>query len=83
MKRYFETVHHDGGEYPIATAHDTLETAIDFADAHGIELICEIGGSFDEWQKCAFCGEWFLAYTLNEHGDCERCAVAIRDHGGY
>lgn len=82
MKRYFETVHNDGGEYPVATAHDTLEEAIEFADAHGITLICEIGGNWDEWEKCGFCGEWFPSEDLNKDGECLMCEQAIKSHGG-
>lgn len=66
-----------------ATAHDTLEDAIEYAEANNLNYIAEIGGSWDEWEKCDFCGEWYLSTELNEYGDCDRCIQAMNDHGGY
>lgn len=94
MKTYFETYEttrsgdalaEDGIDLKgscTATAHETLEDAIAYADAHGCTLIAEIGGSWNEYEKCAFCGEWFDSCELNTEGDCERCEIAIRDHNG-
>ena len=65
-------------------AHDTLEEAIDFADKNECTFIAEIGGSWDEYLKCSFCGEWYPSYEINTNGDCSRCVQAIADHnGGY
>ena len=77
MTHYYETF---CGAY--AYAHDTLEGAIDFAEKNGVDLICEIGGSWTEYGKCKFCGEWVDITELNEYGDCSRCETAIRDHNG-
>lgn len=73
MKHYFETTHTDGGEFPIITAHATLDEAIEFAEDNNIENIHEIGGSFDDFAKCGFCGEWLPIQELNESGWCEHC----------
>lgn len=82
MKIYYETAHYEtGSEYPTTTAHDDFESAAEFADAHGIETIQQIGGAWDEFCKCWFCGEWFPGTEINDAGTCDRCAVAIRDHG--
>lgn len=82
MKTYYETAHYEpGSEYPTATAHDTLEEAIAFAEAHGITIIEEIGGSWDEYEKCEFCGEWYSSDEL-EKGLCWMCEQAIKSHGG-
>lgn len=72
------------GEKCSVTEWDTIDKAIEYADEaveNGHDVTIYHG--FDEWKKCAFCGEWFLKGELNEHGDCERCEQAIRDHGGY
>lgn len=61
-------------------AHDTIEQAIEFAEQNNCEIISEIGGNYDEWQKCWFCGEWYTTSELIGTGVCARCAVAIKDH---
>ena len=63
-------------------AHATLEEAIDFADAHGCDVISEIGGAYEDWLKCWFCGDWFPAGDLVGTGVCSRCEVAIDSHEG-
>ena len=73
MKVYYETTHYDAGEFPITTAHETIETAIEFAEANGINTISEIGGSWDEFQKCEFCGEWMPSQELDKKGWCSDC----------
>lgn len=82
MKLYFETVENDGCEYPLTVAHDTIEDAIEYADTHEVTHIYEIGGSWDEFEKCGFCGEWFPSNELNKEGDCFYCEQAIKSHGG-
>lgn len=89
-KIYYETVHssgdnpEDGIDYKgILVAHDTLEDAIDYAEQNGIETITEIGGSWTEYEKCWFCGEWFDVNELNTNNECSRCEAAIKDHFGY
>jgi hypothetical protein len=66
-----------------AFGFDELEDAIEYADANDVTMISQVGGSFTDYEKCAFCGEWVDCYELNEHGDCSRCEQAIKDHGGY
>ena len=63
-------------------AFDTLEQAIEFADANNCEIISEIGGNYDEFVKCWFCGDWIPSDEIIGTGVCDRCAVAIRDHEG-
>lgn len=61
---------------------DEWEAAEEYANANACALICEIGGSWDEWEKCWSCGEWFTKYELNRYnGTCERCEITARDHG--
>ena len=82
METYFETAHiEEGDEYATLTVHDTLEEAIEWADTHGILTIYEIGGAWDEFEKCSFCGEWVTSYELDTDGFCERCLMALRSHG--
>jgi hypothetical protein len=89
MKPYYESIklvdENPGGgiDYKGSCyAHDTLEEAIAHADANGITHISEIGGEWNEYTKCAFCGEWYDSSEINEYGDCYRCEIAIRDHNG-
>lgn len=81
MNRYFETAENDGSEYPLTVAHDTIEEAIQYADTHEITHIREIGGAWDEYEKCTFCGEWVASYEVDTDGFCERCLMALRSHG--
>lgn len=60
---------------------ETLDAAIAYADENGCERICEIGGSWDEWEKCAFCNDWYPISELNIENYCDRCQIAIIDHG--
>lgn len=59
-----------------------LEEAIAHADKHGYELISEIGGSYTDYGKCWFCGEWYDVNDLIADDTCYRCARAIEDHNG-
>lgn len=81
MEIYYETTHNDGGEFPITVAHKTIDDAIEYADANGIDLICEIGGSWDEYEKCWFCGEWYPSTDLDKNGTCWRCKLALWSRG--
>ena len=63
-------------------AFEIFEDAAAYADEIGSKTIYEIGGSFDEYEKCWFCGEWFTTGELDEDDLCDSCAVAVRDHGG-
>lgn len=65
-------------------SHKTLEDAIQYANENNdVFIICEIGGNWDEYEKCTFCGEWVESSELNIHGECERCVEAIKSHGGF
>lgn len=80
MKIYYETAHRDTGDFPILTAHDTLEDAIQFAEANGITTIYQIGGSYDEYEKCEWCDEWHHLEKLTD-GLCWRCRLAAWSRG--
>ena len=88
MKHYY-IVRHDDPENiltgkDIEIHFDRFEDAEEWANAHGIESIEEIGGNWDVYKKCWFCEEWFPASELNEKGNCARCVRAITYHnGGY
>lgn len=62
-------------------AFDTLEEAFNFADENNCKIISEIGGNWEDWEKCTFCGDWFPSTELNTRGECEQCERAIKDHG--
>lgn len=82
MKTYYQTAHYEPGEnFPIVTAHETFDEAVKFAEAHGIAIIEEIGGSWGTFDQCDICGEWFSA-DETEFGICYRCSRAIKEHGG-
>ena len=95
MTTYYETykitlsgdVDADGIDYKGScetTAFDTLEEAIEYADKNGCTFIAEIGGNWEEYNKCLFCEEWYPSTEINANGDCQRCVQAIKDHnGGY
>lgn len=63
------------------TAHETLEAAIEYAEAHECDLIAEIGGSWNELQKCWFCGEWVDSSALNKNGLCDHCENYLISRG--
>lgn len=80
---YYETVHYNtGDEFATTTAHDTLDEAIEFANAHGIGTIYEIGGSWSEFGKCSFCHEWVDLCALDHENICSDCRRAIEEHNG-
>lgn len=77
-ENYYEIACPDGG----VIAFEEFEDACKYADENGSTMICQIGGSFTDFEKCAFCGEWVDCCELNEDGDCWRCEIAIKDHSG-
>ena len=78
---YYETAHYEPGDtYPTATAHDTLENAIEFAETHKCTTITEVGGNWCEFGKCSFCGEWVDSCDLDTETICTDCQRAIADH---
>ena len=72
MEHYYETTH-ESGNLTITAKHATLEEAIEFAEANSIEEIHEIGGSFDDFAKCGFCGDWLPIQDLDDNGWCAHC----------
>lgn len=77
---YYETFDTDGEKCSVC-AFDTLEEAIGHAESSGCETIQQNGGSYTEYEKCVFCGEWFDVSEMNIENYCERCQIAIKDHG--
>lgn len=79
MQEYFETVHNEPGQdFPTTTAHDDLESAIEFAEAHGIPTIY---GLYDTFEKCWFCGEWWPISDMDNDGTCTPCQMEMRSRG--
>lgn len=77
MQHYYETS--TQGEIQ---AHSTLEEAIEFAEQNNCEIIAEIGGSWDEYQKCWWCEEWVPTTDFNIGCSvCEHCEQAIKSRG--
>ena len=77
---YYETYESDGEKCSVC-AFDTLDEAIAHAEAGGHKTISRIGGDFAEFEKCEFCGEWYDVSEMNIENYCERCQIAIQDHG--
>lgn len=70
-------------KYCIETDDDTLafnefEDATEYAEKNGYKTIYS---GYDEYEKCEFCGEWYDTSEMNIEGYCERCQIAISDHG--
>lgn len=81
MMHYYETSHRKpGDEFATVTAHETLEAAFEFAEAHDIRTVYEIGGTWSEFERCTFCGEWVNLTDLDNEGICSNCRRAITDH---
>ena len=62
-------------------AFDTLEDAIEYASAHGVTLISEIGGSWDDYSKCWFCEEWVPVSEMNRENLCNHCENYLISRG--
>ena len=54
-------------------AFEDFESAIEYAEQHGCEIISEIGGSWTDFAKCAICGEWVDICELNKNNLCTKC----------
>ena len=76
MATYYE-IYREGETF----GFETLEKAIAFAEASGDTLICEIGGSWTEYQKCWFCEEWVDATTTNSNSLCAKCEDYLKSRG--
>lgn len=81
MKEYYETYQNYGETYQLVVAHDTLDEAIEYADANNVDFIAEIGGCWSEFEKCWGCGEWIPCEEINKDGLCENCEARGREHG--
>ena len=85
MGEYYE-IDHGGEVYTFAT----LDEAIAYADDHIIPnatdpdavTICEIGGAWDDFRRCWWCGDWYPDYDLRGTGICEYCEMAIDSREG-
>jgi hypothetical protein len=85
MDRYYEVENKEAQQSGLpdgVIAFDTLEEAIEYADSNMCNLICEIGGNWDNYEKCWFCDDWFPSSELLGNGVCQRCEIAIKDHEG-
>lgn len=78
MEIYYEVQDNKDG----VRCFHTLEDATDYADAQGFSLVSEIGGSWTDYYKCEWCGEWLDNNDINVAGICYRCERAIEDHMG-
>ncbi len=68
----------------ILTYHETFDDALDYIEEcrAAVETICEIGGTWEAFDKCDFCKEWTPRSELNDEHICEYCEQAIKAHGG-
>lgn len=64
------------------TRFDTLEEAIEFANAHNMSTIQEIGGSYTTFKRCGWCDEWVDEYELRNSWACNRCRLGIESKEG-
>ena len=81
---YYETIDRQAindGNAGGLIGFDTLEEAIQYAEENDIEIICEIGGAWDEFKKCWFCGEWKSTDELNNDNLCEHCENYLISRG--
>lgn len=77
MSKHYYEIYKDGCKF----CHDTLDEAIECADAIGADFISEIGGYWSEFEKCWGCGEWIPCDEINKDGLCENCEARGREHG--
>ena len=81
VKRYDENPL-DGIDYKgLCIACDTIEEAIATANEIDATIICEIGGNWEEFEKCWFCEEWVSSSELNKNGLCEKCENYLISRG--
>ncbi len=58
-----------------------IDSAIEYAEQNGYDLICEIGGNWNEYKKCWFCEEWIDTAELNRDNLCEHCESYLISRG--
>lgn len=80
-KDYFATYEDDD---EIVALHETFDDALEYIEetSAAVERIEEIGGSWDVFKRCDFCGEWTPTTELNDEHVCTYCEQAINSHGG-
>ena len=62
-------------------AFDDFDDATAYADAHGATLICEIGGSWDDFAKCWWCDNWVPVSDMNKNSLCSHCESYLMSRG--
>lgn len=78
---YFEVSTTDNSKPNCNIEFPDIESAIEFAEKNGFDLICEIGGSWDEFKKCWFCEEWISTSELNRDNLCDHCESYLISRG--
>lgn len=79
---YYETAHYEPGAiFPTVVAHETIDKAIEFAAEHNCTMISQIGGYWNDFEKCDLCHEWFPVSDL-DNGLCPDCERAFEEHDG-
>lgn len=58
------------------------EEAIDLADRIEADLIVD-EQSYEEYKKCAFCGNWTPRFELDQNKFCNKCVQALKSRGEY
>ena len=82
VKRY-DLTPKDGIDYKGSCTYcETIEEAIKEAERTEANFICETGGSWDEFEKCEFCGDWVTVTELNKNNCCHRCQLAFWSREG-
>ena len=62
-------------------AFEDFDEAVAFANENDVDLISEIGGSWDDFRKCWFCGEWVPESDLNKNDLCYHCESYLISRG--
>lgn len=78
---YFEVNSTDNSKPNCDIEFPDIDSAIEYANANGFDLICEIGGSWDEFKKCWFCEEWKSTSELNRDNLCDHCEAYLISRG--
>lgn len=78
---YFEVSSSDETKPNCNTEFPDINSAIEYAERNGYDLICEIGGSWDEYKKCWFCEEWKSTSELNRDSLCDHCESYLISRG--
>jgi len=82
MKVYYEVENKNAPQDGLPAGvveFDDLDSAIEYAEKYGADLICEIGGSWDEFRKCWWCGDWCC--DVGKEGLCDHCENYLISRG--